>query len=1060
MGLGLPVHRNGDSRTCGASTIVGNQSTVLSNGVLIAVDGDPNSHGGGELISGSNVFIGGIGVINHTPDSARSDSSCPNSGGPHCLPATAGGSPNVFVGDGFLQVNLGGEGSYIRLVDSDTDTAVAAGGWVAASVGPTFLRWEGHNFTPTYAPPPDDSSFVSFGEHIGLVNGSSSLTIDITSVPAGTQAGDWIYIVMPVHPSAVWATSGNFSMEYLHQEWWQILSVTDTTITIEWDQIFSGTTGSLVMNMIDPSLLVPGAGTPWSWAFEINNGYLVQQGTATDDDGSYPNRLYHPMQHQTQINDGPISAEVNIDQVAGIYPNYGHPFMLGMVFQMGHGETVARDASIFWSDWTGDILGQGDYAQLIGTAYGDGIHTSNLDGTSPKLVLDDKLAGSAGYNLIDNPQGIAIGGNKMYWVDNVEDVVRRADLDGTNVETLVTSAQVLAVTGTNGINLPQGIAVDVDGGRVYWSETAFAFAGGPRLLSCDLDGSNILELDCVDPSVAYLVPQYIALDVDAGKIYWTLLDGRIRRKDMDNSGAAFEEVRSGGAGGGQGIALDTNNHIMYWAIYNQEIRRASMSPSLSGVAHQVVTQHQITEVDDLPTSANIRGVALEGNKVYWCNTGDDSIQRKNKDGSGSVEDLITGVGGGAYHLAIAPAIAGGTQPLGTQTLFSQAETSASRNWNEILDPANDDYCTTCYVQDGQLRLVVGVSDSYIELRSAANLLSADTWYALHLYHSGHHNTSMTATEAGDAYVMKLVDLVDESVTEVVWETETVVGNAGAGVTADSGLMYLGARFGSATGHRNIDSINGYIAGCAVVSLAKYDSSRNVTGSGDSPLGVPVSEWTGSARKVGERPGNVEIAMFVRDPIKWVNTYREGTWDWREPDGSLNEAGLFSINNATLGASEQSVQMWLMGDILDGATGIVPNVDDDDVYSLVNSYTQTDESTTATTRTRLIGGNPTQSNADIVRVDNLELIPGPPEFDGEFHIASGGERTTVYTTTAVSAESGPLGPYGVETEFQSGVALTTNNMVAFGEGAATEGREAISRRMTYAVNQLNDKLDKI
>ena len=96
----IPVHRNTDARTCGATTVVSGQSTVYANGLLIAVNGDPNSHGDGNLIAGcNNVYIGGKLVVNHSPDGASADSLCPPLGGDHCGPNTAQGSPNVFIGD-------------------------------------------------------------------------------------------------------------------------------------------------------------------------------------------------------------------------------------------------------------------------------------------------------------------------------------------------------------------------------------------------------------------------------------------------------------------------------------------------------------------------------------------------------------------------------------------------------------------------------------------------------------------------------------------------------------------------------------------------------------------------------------------------------------------------------------------------------------------------------------------------------------------------------------------------------------------------------------------------
>lgn len=94
------IHRHGDLRTCGATTVVSGQSTVFANGMLVSVDGDNNTDGGGALSAGSNnVFINGKAVVNNTPDGAAPDSLCPVPGGPHCAPDTAQGSPNVNVGD-------------------------------------------------------------------------------------------------------------------------------------------------------------------------------------------------------------------------------------------------------------------------------------------------------------------------------------------------------------------------------------------------------------------------------------------------------------------------------------------------------------------------------------------------------------------------------------------------------------------------------------------------------------------------------------------------------------------------------------------------------------------------------------------------------------------------------------------------------------------------------------------------------------------------------------------------------------------------------------------------
>lgn len=91
------VHRNNDSRNCGAVTRVQNVTRTFVNSQLVAVDNSHNSHGqGGLLPSGSTVYVENKLIIVHEPDNSRPDNLCPVIGGPHCNPRTAQGSPNVF----------------------------------------------------------------------------------------------------------------------------------------------------------------------------------------------------------------------------------------------------------------------------------------------------------------------------------------------------------------------------------------------------------------------------------------------------------------------------------------------------------------------------------------------------------------------------------------------------------------------------------------------------------------------------------------------------------------------------------------------------------------------------------------------------------------------------------------------------------------------------------------------------------------------------------------------------------------------------------------------------
>jgi len=92
----VDVHRNGDSRACGATTVVSGQGFVYVDGELWAVEGDPNSHGAGTLSAGqiAAIYINGIRVIG-VGDSAGADALCPVVGGPHCGPDATSGDANV-----------------------------------------------------------------------------------------------------------------------------------------------------------------------------------------------------------------------------------------------------------------------------------------------------------------------------------------------------------------------------------------------------------------------------------------------------------------------------------------------------------------------------------------------------------------------------------------------------------------------------------------------------------------------------------------------------------------------------------------------------------------------------------------------------------------------------------------------------------------------------------------------------------------------------------------------------------------------------------------------------
>jgi uncharacterized Zn-binding protein involved in type VI secretion len=90
------VHRQDDSRVCGATTVVTGQNFVFVDGKLWAVEGDPNTDGGGGMIPSNiaAVYINGKRAIGKG-DHANPDALCEKIGPPHCDPFATGGDSNV-----------------------------------------------------------------------------------------------------------------------------------------------------------------------------------------------------------------------------------------------------------------------------------------------------------------------------------------------------------------------------------------------------------------------------------------------------------------------------------------------------------------------------------------------------------------------------------------------------------------------------------------------------------------------------------------------------------------------------------------------------------------------------------------------------------------------------------------------------------------------------------------------------------------------------------------------------------------------------------------------------
>ena len=153
---------------------------------------------------------------------------------------------------------------------------------------------------------------------------------------------------------------------------------------------------------------------------------------------------------------------------------------------------------------------------LIASTVSAGIQRVNLDGSGLTTLL---------ANLTFSP-GIALDteGGQMYWTADPglqpdRESVRRANLDGSGVTDLVTD-----------LFGPWGVALDVGSDQMYWTNR---FAD--KIQRANLDGSEVTDL------VTGLLsePIGIALDVGGSQMYWTAGDffgGKIQRANLDGSG--------------------------------------------------------------------------------------------------------------------------------------------------------------------------------------------------------------------------------------------------------------------------------------------------------------------------------------------------------------------------------------------------------------------------------------------------------------------------------------------------------------------------------------------
>jgi DNA-binding beta-propeller fold protein YncE len=196
---------------------------------------------------------------------------------------------------------------------------------------------------------------------------------------------------------------------------------------------------------------------------------------------------------------------------------------------------------------------------------GGRVITANPDGSDAKTIVNE------GRRL---PDGIVvdIAAGHIYWTNmgnpNANDgSIERADLDGTNLTTIIPTGDTFT---------PKQLQLDKKNGKLYWSDRE-----GMRVMRSNLDGSAIETLvetghGQSDRRDARNWCVGIAVDVEGGKLYWTQKgndnagQGRIFRANLEipkNQGPANRkdiELLFDGLPEPIDLDLDLANRRMYW----------------------------------------------------------------------------------------------------------------------------------------------------------------------------------------------------------------------------------------------------------------------------------------------------------------------------------------------------------------------------------------------------------------------------------------------------------------------------------------------------------------
>ena len=150
---------------------------------------------------------------------------------------------------------------------------------------------------------------------------------------------------------------------------------------------------------------------------------------------------------------------------------------------------------------------------------------------------------------------------RIFFLDLGAGRVLSANPDGSDLRTLV----------SEGRKLPDGLAVDVAAGHLYWTNMGNPKANDGSIFRSDLDGRNMTTI--IAPGGTF-TPKQLQLDKPTGKLYWSDREGmRVMRANLDGSKIeTLVDTSQGDPRPGTdpvkwcvGIAVDADAGKLYWS---------------------------------------------------------------------------------------------------------------------------------------------------------------------------------------------------------------------------------------------------------------------------------------------------------------------------------------------------------------------------------------------------------------------------------------------------------------------------------------------------------------